>query len=117
MAARRASLVRRVIGVGAVILWVIALHAQVTVWQDETALWSQAVRAAPAMPRPWANLARSLALDGRIAEARVTYQRALWLALTRPEGERRVTGLVVRANLERLRQQEDTDIFAWIRTP
>ena len=104
---------RRVLLVVVVIWWVTATAAQVRLWHDEYRMWAQAVRVAPEKPRTWVNLAQQEVLKGTSLLAEDSYHRALWLALTRPESERRHTVHIVNTNLARMQ----LDVTAWINTP
>ena len=92
------------------VLWIVVTADRTRVWQDERRLWAEAVRHAPAKPRPWANLGRQLALRGADGLAEWHFQTAVDLAAARPLGERATTLALIATNRERLQM----DLTAWL---
>lgn len=55
-------------------------HERAQDWRSDQALWSAAVRTAPTLPRPRANLGAALLRTGRFAEASEAVRQAARLA-------------------------------------
>lgn len=85
-----------------------ATTARVSAWQDERALWADAVRKAPKKPRPLMNLAQQLAIRNadELAAAFYTEAIALTQAPGRSSDERGRTRAVAELNLAIVRADQ-----------
>lgn len=103
-----------IVGIALVYAGLTAWYAPV--WTSELALWERAVRQAPHKPRPALNYGIALVMQGRRAEARAQWERAIQLAQAPhiPVWDRDEITAVATANLQTL-DELDAGLRGWSR--
>ena len=94
-------------------LWLVITGSRVRIWQDERALWEEAVRESPLKPRPWNNLGRQRVIHGEMRLATEAFNHAVVLAGARPPIEAGTARDVAQHNRAALSE----NIVAWLHAP